>query len=63
MLYEWCLKGEESKKVILSTKKMKQRLKHGDPTFITSLLEVNDDLVYKIPNDVSKVLKEAVGFV
>lgn len=35
-----------------------QGLKHGNPTFVASLLEVQDDLVYEIPSVVADVLKE-----
>lgn len=52
------LKDKKNKDVMLSTHWVTQGLKHGNPTFVASLLEVKDDLVCEIHTFISDDLKE-----
>lgn len=49
---------KKSKDMMLSAHQLAHELKNGEPTFVASLLEIPDDLVYDIPPDVWDILEE-----
>lgn len=54
-------KKNKGKEVMLYAHQVAQAFRHGDPTFVAALLEVNVDLLCEIPTVVFDVLKEFEG--